>query len=134
MRLTNEFMEKSSSYPVAAARVKQLQQSGNTTQWTMADYLMFKSCAYDAAGTGAITSLVSSIDQGCGRHHLSRQKMVSDVYFAALPLLYTRKTLRNALNQIMQSPTLGASIKNSVLCKRPTPSRIPITGHTGTWA
>ena len=53
--LTNEFMGKSSSYPVAAARVKQLQQSGNTTQWTMADYLMFKSCAYDAAGTGAIT-------------------------------------------------------------------------------
>ena len=79
--LTNEFMEKSSSYPVAAARVKQLQQSGNTTQWTMADYLMFKSCAYDAAGTSAIYSLVSSIDQGLAADtDLSRQKMVSDVY------------------------------------------------------
>ena len=119
--LTNEFMEKSSSYPVAAARVKQLQQSGNTTQWTMADYLMFKSCAYDAAGTGAITSLVSSIDQGLAADtDLSRQKMVSDVYSRLFPYFAENDpSLRNALNQIMQSPTLGASIKNSVSASDP---------------
>ena len=119
--LTNEFMEKSSSYPVAAARVKQLQQSGNTTQWTMADYLMFKSCAYDAAGTSAIYSLVSSIDQGLAADtDLNRQSMVSDVYVRLFPYFAENDpSLRNALNQIMQSPTLGASIKNSVSASDP---------------
>lgn len=122
--LTGIFLNNAAAYPVAAARVQQLQQTGSFTQWSMSDYLMFKACAYDAGGSGAPTATVESIDQGISSSKgINRNQMVQDAYQRLFPYFATNdQALRNALNQIMQSPTLGSSIKGSVDASDPATS------------